>query len=272
MKLTVLHFSAVGTTLQIARAIAQNFEGDIDWIDLTVPTNRQKPLSFGEHDIVLFAFPVYAGRVVRIPRYYFKQIAAHGALAINVVTYGNRAYDDALLELNILAKKVGFISVASAAFVCEHSFDIGLATGRPDASDIEKARAFAVRSFKLVQRVVANAALLTRYKDKEIAGIPGEFPFKTQFRHDFGGPLVPTTKDTCIDCKKCAVNCPVEAIPYDNPLTTDAERCITCVRCIRRCPVRARSIDLPDFIRHFQWLAKTFQARKEPEMYYLFEE
>jgi len=263
MNLKVLYFSPVGTTKKVAEMIADGLEVEsVDWIDLSVPSNRMDGLIFSADDVVLMAFPVYAGRVVRVPRYYFKQIEGNGARSITVVTYGNRAYDDALLELSRLSAKSGFEQVAAAAFVCEHSFDIGLAAGRPDISDCDIAVSFG----KTIKQRLLDGKVGPKMEGI-IDTIPGQFPFRTQFRHDFGGPLVPETSEDCINCGKCAKHCPVEAIPLGNPMVTDSKKCITCYRCIRHCPVQARKINLPDFIDHAEWLADNYKTRKEPELY-----
>lgn len=267
-QLKVLYFSPVGTTKKIADAIVEglNIEA-VQWIDLSKPENRQDEISFSQDDIVLMTFPVYAGRVVRVPRYYFKSISANGAKAITAVTYGNRAYDDALLELSKLSRDAGFIQIAAGAFVCEHSFDIGLATGRPDASDVYIATQFGERVMGKINELIHNPEMLEKYQEAGVSNIPGEFPFRTQFRHDFGGPLVPSTSEACSNCLKCARNCPVEAIDFKNPKETDQKKCIACFRCIRHCPNAARKIELPDFIDHAKWLAKEYQMRKEPDLF-----
>ena len=260
MKLKVIYFSAMGTTLRVATEIAKGIGEEVEFIDLTVPQNRLDDLEFSPKDIVLFAFPVYAGRVVRIPRYFFKKIKGNQANAVSIVTYGNRAYDDALLELCMLVENSGFNHIAAGAFICEHAFDIGLATGRPDKDDCIAAEVFG----KEIKRRINNGQC-----DKTIvANIPGEYPFKTQFRHDFGGPLVPTTSETCITCGKCAIDCPAEAISFSNPKETNTKKCITCFRCINHCPSDARKIVLDEFLSHNEWLNKTYQKRKEPEMFY----
>lgn len=262
----VMHFSPVGTTKRVAEGIVAGIDQEkIEWIDLCRPENRLEGRHFDKEDIVLMVFPVYAGRVVRIPRYYFKQVSGNGARAVVVVTYGNRAYDDALLELKMLAEKAGFNVMGAAAFVCEHSFGIGLASGRPDEKDLAIAKDFGDYMFLSHKRHDLTGTDNDYWQ--ELNKLPGQYPFRTQFRHDFGGPLLPSTQDTCIDCKKCALDCPVEAIDYENPLETDASKCIICFRCIRRCPVKARSVLLDDFVSHAKWLADEFKERKEAELY-----
>lgn len=255
----ILYFSPVGSTKRVAEAICQSMEGITKiWVDLSNPSMRGSDMNFQSCDTVLMAFPVYAGRVARVPRYFFKKIFGGGAQAITVVTYGNRAYDDALLELSKLASDAGFRQIAAAAFVCEHSFGIGLATGRPDDNDLKVANTFGIEVLKRM-----NGELMI----SEDLSIPGCFPFRTQFRHDFGGPLVPMTSSACNDCGLCYSQCPVEAIPYGEPQSTDSKKCIACFRCIRSCPSHARKITLTDFVTHADWLSKEFQARKEAELF-----
>jgi len=259
MKLNVVYFSPVGGSLKVANYIAEGMGFQVVYVDLTDPINRQDDLVFSSDDIVLFVFPVYAGRLVRIPRYFFKRIKGNGGCAISVVTFGNRAYDDALLELSMLVDQAGFNHLAAGAFVCEHAFDIGLATGRPDSKDVLIAKSFGQQIKKNIQ---ANKSF-----ENVMSSIPGVYPFKTRFRHDFSGPLVPFTSEKCIKCGKCIESCPVAAIDKKDPKTTDPKICITCFRCIRRCEYHARKIELSDFDDHTSWLSEHYKIRKEPELF-----
>ena len=52
------------------------------------------------------------------------------------MVYGNRAYDDTLLELKTRLKRAGFRCAAAVAAVAEHSIMCQFATGRPDPGDL----------------------------------------------------------------------------------------------------------------------------------------
>ena len=60
-----------------------------------------------------------------------------------MVCYGNRNFDDSLVELRDLLEADGFRTVAAGAFIGEHSFSTTLAAGRPDQTDLERAARFA---------------------------------------------------------------------------------------------------------------------------------
>lgn len=62
--------------------------------------------------------------------------------AVCVVSYGNRAYEDALSELVGLTRRAGFRVVAAGAFVTEHSLNGRIAAGRPDEADTALMEAF----------------------------------------------------------------------------------------------------------------------------------
>lgn len=100
-KVTAVYYSAVGSTKavteKIAGLIAEKLGVPTDSYDYTLPDSRTKTQNYGPSDLVVFGTSVYAGRVPNklLPAVQncFK---ADGALAVPVVTFGNRNLTTAL--------------------------------------------------------------------------------------------------------------------------------------------------------------------------------
>lgn len=85
---------------------------------------------------MVFGMPTYAGKLPnKMLPYVQQQIHGNGALAVGVVTFGNRSYDNSLAELCAALEADGFHTVAGGAFACRHAFTDALADGRPDWDD-----------------------------------------------------------------------------------------------------------------------------------------
>ena len=141
------YFSATDTTkkvvTQIARRLSQQLQCPMQTFDFTLKHVRKTPKAFAAGDLVVFGTPVYAGRVPNLLIKYIASVQGGGALAVPVVCYGNRNYDDALSELRLTLTAGGFHPVAGAAFSCQHSFSLTQGAGRPDISDLTIATGFA---------------------------------------------------------------------------------------------------------------------------------
>lgn len=151
----------------------------------------------------------------------------NGQKAVAVVVYGNREYEDALLETKDALEANGFQVIAAAAFIAEHSIVRSIAAGRPDADDETICRQFAVD-------VMAKA------DDAAPVQVPGYSPYKELKPSVFH----PAASESCIKCGACAEQCPMSAIPLDDPSQTNNDFCINCMRCIQVCPQQCRA--LPD--------------------------
>ena len=58
--------------------------------------------------------------------------------------------------------------------------------------------------------------------------VKGKYPY----RRYPGMPLKPAViKHKCDLCGACVINCPVNAIPKENPMITDKKKCISCMGC-----------------------------------------
>ena len=270
-KILAVYFSATGTTGKIVTKIADDIAGSmgITYEDepFTLPDCRKENREFSPGDLVIFGVPVIAGRVpnVLLP-FLTEKIKGGDALAVPIVLFGNRNYDDALIELRNILNDDGFRSVAAGAFVGEHSFSKVLGKGRPDANDIVIAEEFAAKITGKIDSLTEAPAV-----DVPVAGhVPVRPYYKPQ---DRDGNLINILKvkpkthmSLCIDCKICAEQCPMGSINCD-----DVEEipgiCIKCCSCIKKCPVEAKFFDDEGFLYHQHELEDMYERRAEPELF-----
>lgn len=253
--LNLVYFSPTQTTQKTLRAIAEGIGLPVKEYDLTLSREIAIP-AFGSDDLVIVGVPVYGGRIPVIVEDICKSLKGDGALAVAVGVYGNRHYDDAILELSDYLLAGGFTVVAAGAFVAEHSFGPEIAGGRPDTEDLAKAKQFGV---DVKARVAAGDF-------KEIA-IDGNRPYKERGA-GFGG-LCPSTNDDCIKCGVCVAACPVGIIDAEDPKKITApEKCLRCNSCVKKCPTKAKFFDSSQYLQVKNMLATNFSARREPTIFF----
>ena len=268
-KITAMYFSATGTTEKITTGIANTISVNIDKtipvenVNFTLPESRKKAISFTEKDLVVVGIPVIAGRVPNVLLKYLNSISGNGALAMSVVVYGNRNYDDALIELKDLLESRGFIVIAGGAFIGEHSFSKTLAKNRPDAQDLAIANDFGQQIYNKLTNpgelqpviVAGNKPYRDYYKPKDNDGNPVDFR-----------RIVPKTNGDCLDCKLCANICPMGSIDAED-VSKIIGICIKCCACIKKCPAQAKYFDDEHYLRHRNELEIAFSLRREPELF-----
>ena len=269
MKINTMYFSATDTTKKVVSGIAKKMSASIDReitinnIDFTLPTVRKEAVCFTEEDIVIIGVPVYAGRVPNVLLKYLNSITGNGALAIAVVVYGNRNYDDALIELKDILQLNGFNVVAGGAFIGEHSFSNILAKNRPDEKDMMVVSDFADSIYKKI----------TSQEPIQTVVVNGHTPYRKYYipRNKNGEPadirkVTPKTNGNCIDCKICANVCPMGSIDFKDVSTLNGI-CIKCGACIKKCPMHAKYYDDQNYLRHKYELEIECAHRREPELF-----
>ncbi len=149
-------FSPTGTSKKTIDAIASSISGgEQASLDLTYPLAADEQ-SFGADELVVIGVPVYAGRVAPLAVQRLEKIQGNTTPAVLVVLYGNRDYEDALIELRDIARAASFVPVAASAFVGEHSYsapEMPIAQGRPDQDDLDSASAFGSR---ISEKIASN--------------------------------------------------------------------------------------------------------------------
>ena len=272
--MTAVHlvvFSPTGTTRRVSSCVAEALavrQGlSLHIHDVTQPQQRREALSFGPDDLAVIGFPVYAGRLPNLLLPYIKTLRGEGTSAIPLVVFGNRNYDDALLELGLLLEDQGFRCVSAAAFVGEHSFSRTLGAGRPDAADLETARSFAEKTAEKLKQGRFPKDLW------ELLG-EAERPLKPYYipRDRDGNPInilkVKPRLDPvkCIGCGKCVPLCPMGSISAENVAEIRGV-CLKCGACIKGCPHGARYFDDPGYLLHTRILEEQFGRRAEPSLF-----
>ena len=271
-RLTVICFSPTRTSRKIAEAVAAGMNGtpggtaghagasqQIRTIDLTLDRSDE-PIILNSGGAVVLGAPVYAGRVApeAVRRLRRIQVAAGASVpAVVTVTYGNRDYEDALVELYDLAVSLGLSPFAAGAFIGEHSYstpEMPVAEGRPDTLDLADARIFGGQCARKLDSSGAFAPF----------HIKGNRPYK-EVKHS-GNQTVPETADGCPLCGECVRVCPTGAVSVDlnaRKVLTDPSLCIRCCACVKACPAGLRIYATP--IATF--LHEHCSARRDPETF-----
>jgi ferredoxin len=263
-KVYALYFSPTGTTEKATVAMAEGMGVPFEKIDLTLPKSRRAfSHAFNADEMVIAGFPVYGGRLPRDLEDCFSGLKGHGALAAALVMYGNREYDDALIELKMRLEECGFTVAAGAAFVGEHTFSRKIATGRPDKNDLAVGARFGKEVMDSLSRPSGgNLALKGNYPFK-MSGYdpraPGASPAHT---------VIITTTEDCTNCGLCAEECPWGVIDMENPGSINYTGCMRCLRCIKICPNSAKKLTSEKFLASLpQFEARLNAVRKEPELF-----
>ena len=109
MALYCAAFSPTGTSLRGAWAMASAL-GEAQLLDVT--TSPAPEQVFTPQDLVVFGAPVYGGRVFQGALERLSPLRGQDTPCIVTVTYGNRDFDDALLELTRFCQELGFLPFA----------------------------------------------------------------------------------------------------------------------------------------------------------------
>lgn len=252
MKLYEISFSPTGGTKKVSQLLSGALAAERQAVDLTDSHLDFSAVTLSGEDAAVISVPSYGGRVPAVAVQRLARVKGNGARAILVCVYGNRAYEDTLVELADTASQAGFQVIAAVAAVAEHSIARQFAAGRPDSQDAAVLSDFAGRiGAKLASGSTAAPVL------------PGSRPYKKAG----GAGLVPKPTRDCDRCGVCAAECPVQAIDRANPRKVDEKACISCMRCISVCPRSARKANPVMLGAVGLALKKVCSGRKENELF-----
>ena len=253
-KISTVYFSPSNTTKKIAERIASNFEGTPEIHDLLMYEDNGKIREFGDSDIVIVGMPVFSGRIPEIARKKLENFKGEGVPAIAFVNKGNANVGDSLLELTDILKENGFNVIGAAEFISQHSIFTKVAAGRPDEKDLEKINEFAIECKSKIEEGIEGDVK-----------VPGNKPYCEYKVVPFKASCDETL---CTFCYDCVSVCPQNAIPDDDPVSTDTNKCDGCTACIYICPEDARSFAGDAFKQKEPLFVEAHSKREEPELYF----
>ena len=248
---TFYYYSPTGGTKKTGNLFCLEAAKKTEIINLTPMSGRVKK---SESDApAVIAVPVFGGRVPETAARQLRTVEGRGRTAVTIVVYGNRAYEDALLELNDIAEECGFRVTASGAFIAQHSMVPEVGAGRPDDADAEQIREFARRA---VQKIESG--------DAQPPEVPGNRPYKEGMNMQ----ISPVCTSSCTLCETCEDVCPENAILIrQGAVSTDPALCTLCMACVAACPVKARILPQPLQERTEKMLSPFRQMRRENETF-----
>lgn len=249
-KAVLVYFSPTGGTKHIAELLGRSLGMETEELDITEGKPQR---SFSSDELAVFAMPVYGGRIPAPVHERMAELEGNNTPAVIVSVYGNRAVDDAGLEMADAARKKNFYCIGGGEFITRHSVDTSYGSGRPDEDDLAVMDEFAEK-------------LRTKLEAEQPAEVklPGNRPYV-----NYGGiPIKPSVrKSLCAGCGKCASHCPTGAIDIKHPQKTDKSKCISCMGCISVCPSGARHISALFRFAGKRSLKNTCSERQNPTYY-----
>ena len=270
----LVYFSPNINTAKVVTQIGNSM--DIDGqvpihLDSTNPNSRIEPYVFEEGELAIFGFPTYAGKLPNKILPFIKDIKGNGALAVAVVTYGNRSYDNSLAELVASLQSSGFRVISGVAVPCQHAFSDKLAKGRPDNEDMARLGEMAGIISEKVRSIIEGKS--------EVAPlmVPGDpdAPYYTPLGMDgepakFLKATPKTDPSKCNKCGACSRLCPMGSIHKEDHMTITGV-CIKCQACVNKCPREAKYFDDPSFLSHVEMLEFNYcdekTGRREIELF-----
>ncbi len=260
--LKLVCFSPTGTSRAVVQAVGRGIGHDTsELVDITLPRAREHHLKTAADELLVVGVPVHVGRVPDIAGRWLRTLEIDDTPAVCIVVYGNREFDDALLELTDIVEERGGLPVAAAAFIGEHSFsslDTPIAVARPDAADLDQAARFG--------RAVGEKLRSAGSADKTLnVEVPGNRPYRERPPRPPGYFI--DVGDVCVHCGSCAKACPVGAIDAEKSARVREDECIFCCACIKSCPESARTLQTSWLKDIAVRLSEDCRARKEPAFF-----
>lgn len=245
-------------TTTFSTALAAQLAIGIKTWDITLPPARTAHHSLNAGDVLVLGFPVYGGRIPLTIEGALRQLKGHNTPAIILAVYGNRHFDDALLEMGDILTQNGFILTGAGAFIAQHSYTAKVGTGRPNQQDLSTVQRFA-------QDIAPKVPVVWQGGSQPDVLLPGKRPYKAR---NPAPPRSPLTRSGCTHCGLCAACCPTGAIHAQTPTLADNTKCIACHACVQACPLQLKYFTDETVTRATAMLEENFTTPLHPALFF----
>lgn len=259
----IMCFSPTNATRKICDAVALGMGSEKPRVwDITLPDTRSEIIAkastaINDIDHLIVGAPVHAGKLPLQVIECLRALRGAGKECAAIVVYGNRDYGVAPHNMVEILSQNGFSVVAAATFIGQHSYSdiVPIAIGRPDKSDIEKARAF-------------GSTILGVSKPLNLNDVPLQIDMMS--KSGKYSALKPSyNENLCVQCGACATACPLGLLSSDSGryLSKAAEKqCMGCMACVRSCMQKAKVAKANPVVKMAMGiiLRQARKKRKEP--------
>ncbi len=175
-KVIGVFFSTTGNAEQIVlesgEYIAHNLGVPFESENFTKHDEQRDVLTFSEGDLVIFGTPIYAGRISnKILSLVKNMFQGNGAFALPMVVFGDRRFDNSLVDLASELKKNNFNILAAGACACAYDFS-EMNLDRPNTDDRKHREAFCAT---VVDKTFAATMPLDDLEIKGNTGVTGSY-------------------------------------------------------------------------------------------------
>lgn len=250
---TAVYFSATDTNEKTVTTMAKAINKDYKTLNLTHFDSITEKKQFSKDDLIVIGAPVYGGRIYEGAMKRFSYLYGDQTPCIVTVTYGNRHYDDALLELCDFCESHGFIPFAAAAVIGQHTFGT-IQVGRPNEEDVKEDIAFVEKAVHKLEQTKPLTRVL----------VPGNHPY---VNGGSGAGFRPRTTEACTECGLCVSECPEGAISLKSGHVVNDTKCISCFRCVKVCPSHAKVVDTKEYLDFAVSFSEQLKERRENEYF-----
>lgn len=230
---TIVHFSPTGTVRKVALAFKDGcapLTSKVSVHDVLTPESRTELIDCTQDTLLIFAFPVYYGRMP-LPLRGLNFLKGHQTPAVIATVYGCRACEDAGREAAMELTQRGFVPYLIEEVPARHSLNHEVAPDRPNAQD---ERELSLQIGELIDGLKNEAFLPYAYDTAT--------PLKP-YGHQSLNPE-PVDINLCQSCFVCAKLCPMGIIDKDTKRIKEGHEneCEACMACVERCPKHLREI------------------------------